>query len=82
MTFDATPVNLQIGRKGVSAFESALYVRYVTALALLCECAPYVDEPDYLERMGDLLDEARANYPLEWRRNGDCFEIGPRTAVD
>lgn len=64
-----------------SAFEAALYARYVTALALLCECAPYVDEPDYVERIGEVLAQASANYPLEWRRSGGHFEIALRTGI-
>jgi hypothetical protein len=82
MTPDASRVNLEMGRDGASEFEATLYLRYVTALVLLCECAPYVDELDYLERISDVLEEARGNYPLEWRRDGGGFEIGPRTAFD
>ena len=82
MTLDASPIELQVGRPSEPELESALYLRYVTVLALLCECAPYVDELDYLERIGDVLKEASENYPLEWRRNGDSFEVGPRGTVD
>lgn len=49
---------------------SQLYERYVKALALLCECAAYVDEPDYLDLLDEVLDEACAHYPLRWRNDG------------
>ncbi|HEV7914612.1 MAG TPA: hypothetical protein VGP22_12675 [Albitalea sp.] len=58
--------------------EALLYARYVRALALLCECAPYVDEPDYADLIDTLLADACASYPLEWRRSAGRHEIAPR----
>jgi hypothetical protein len=55
--------------------DRALYLRYVRALALLCECASYVDEPDYLDLIDVLLDDACANYPLVTRSDGMRREI-------
>lgn len=51
--------------------ELRLYARYVRALALLCECAPYVDDQDYSELIDELLADACKHYPLEYRRDGD-----------
>lgn len=59
------------------ASELALYVRYVRALALLCECAPYVDEPDYVDLIDELLADACDHYPLVTRRGGARREIAP-----
>ena len=58
--------------------EVALYVRYVRALALLAECAPYIDEPDYLDLIETIMMDAQASYPLTVRRNGLQWEIAPR----
>ena len=58
--------------------ERALYVRYVRALALLCECAPYVDEPDYADMIDDVLAEACRHYPLAWQSDGERREIAVR----
>jgi hypothetical protein len=62
--------------------EFRLYVRYLRALALLCECSPYVDEEDYLELVDALLADACANYPLEFHRDGNCRQIAPLAAAD
>lgn len=61
----------------VPAEQAALYVRYVRALALLCECAGAVDEPDYVELLEAMLLDAQANYPLVVRRDGDRWQIAP-----
>lgn len=63
------------------ASELALYVRYVRALALLCECAPYVDECDYVELIDELLADACDHYPLVTRRHGALREIAPANFV-
>jgi hypothetical protein len=60
--------------------EVALYVRYVRALALLAECAPYVDEPDYLELIETIMIDAQVAYPLTVCRNGARWEVAPRDA--
>lgn len=62
--------------------EAELYVRYLRALALLCECAPYVDEPDYLAVIDALLDDAHTAYPLEVRKDGARRELAPRGTAD
>ncbi len=62
--------------------EAQLYARYVRALALLCECAPYVDEPDYAELIDTLLEDACAHYPLDVHKDGDQRELAPRGATD
>lgn len=62
--------------------ESALYVRYLRALALLCECRPYLDEPDYAERIDEVLDDASTHYPFDIEREGDRRGLVPRSAVD
>jgi hypothetical protein len=62
--------------------EVALYVRYVRALALLAECAPYVDEPDYLELIETLMADAQEAYPLRVCRNGAMWEIAARDATE
>lgn len=56
-----------------------LYVRYLRALALLSECASCVDEPDHADLIGAVLEDAQAHYPLVVRRNGERWEIAPRT---
>jgi hypothetical protein len=61
--------------------EVALYVRYVRALALLAECAPYVDEPDYVELIETVMNDAQEAYPLTVSRNGSMWEIAPRDAA-
>ena len=63
---------------GLPERERALYVRYVRALSLLCECAPYVDEPDYADMIDDVLAEACRHYPLAWQSDGDRREIALR----
>jgi hypothetical protein len=63
---------------GLPERERALYVRYVRALALLCECAPYVDEPDYADMIDDVLAEACRHYPLAWQSDGERREIAVR----
>ena len=50
-------------------------MRYLKALALLCECQPYVDEPDYEAQLDELLHEACTDYPIELRRLDGRFEI-------
>ena len=57
--------------------EVRLYARYVRALALLCECAPYVDEPSYSEQIDEVLADAATHYPLDWRRSGCTVEVAP-----
>jgi len=56
-------------------FARPLYARYVRALALLCECAPFVDDPDYSELIDELLADACRHYPLTWHRDGDYRQI-------
>ena len=58
--------------------EAALYVRYLRALALLCECRPYLDEPDYADLIDDLLDDAASHYPFDVERDGDRRGLVPR----
>lgn len=58
--------------------EADLYVRYVRALALLSECAGYVDEPDYVALIEAVLRDAQAHYPLAVQHNGERWEIAPR----
>jgi hypothetical protein len=58
--------------------EARLYARYVSALALLCECAPLVDDESQAQQIDRLLAEAAAHYPLDWRRAGMSVEIAPR----
>ena len=60
--------------------EFRLYVRYLRALALLCECAPYVDEEDYVELIDELLADACAHYPLDIHQDERNRQIAPRTA--
>lgn len=45
-------------------------VRFLTAIALLCECAAYVDEPDFLDQIDSLLDSLEQEYPLRFERQG------------
>ncbi len=59
--------------------ERRLYARYVRSLALLCECAPFVDDENYAELVDELLADACKHYPLEWRRDGDRREIALRS---
>lgn len=58
--------------------EVRLYARYVRVLALLCECAPYVDEPDHSDLIDQVLSDVSSNYPLDWRRLDCSVEISPR----
>jgi hypothetical protein len=83
--FDTDPAELELGRAlgaPVDACdrETRLYARYVRALALLCECAPYVDDESYAERIKEVLADASWNYPLEWRRSATGIELSPRSA--
>jgi hypothetical protein len=59
--------------------EFRLYVRYVRALALLCECAPFVDDAEYVDLIDELLADAVKHYPLERRHDGDRREIALRS---
>jgi hypothetical protein len=61
-----------------SASQAVMYQHLLCALTLLCEFAPYVDEPDYLARLDALLAQASACYPLQWRCEGVYREIAPR----
>ncbi len=61
--------------------EAMLYMRYLRALALLCECRPYLDEPDYAALIDDLLVDAAAHYPLDIDCDGDRRAIAPRSAA-
>ncbi len=76
---DALPASLAAGLD-LTPRERALYLRYVRALALLCECAPYVDEPDYADLIDEVLEDATRHYPLTWRRTGERCEIAPRVS--
>ena len=58
--------------------EAALYVRYLRAVALLCECRPYLDECDYAALIDELLDDAQAHYPFDVRRDGERRSLAPR----
>jgi len=59
-----------------------MQVRFLTALALLCECAAYVDEPDFLDQIDSLLDSVELEYPLRFEREGvsRTLAIAPRLA--
>lgn len=59
--------------------EFRLYARYLRALALLCECAPYVDDADYVDLIDELLADAVKHYPLACRHDGDRREIALRS---
>lgn len=61
--------------------EAALYLRYLRALALLCECRPYLDEPDYAELIDEILEDAAAHYPFDIERDGDRRGLVPRSPV-
>ncbi|HEY8244833.1 MAG: hypothetical protein ACHQJ7_03100 [Vicinamibacteria bacterium] len=73
----------RLGVEGrMTAREAALYVRYLRAIALLCECAPYVDEPDYTEMIDTLLDDAAGHYPFDVLRDGMRRGLAPRASSD
>jgi hypothetical protein len=61
--------------------EFRLYARYLRALALLCECAPYVDDEDYSELIDELLADACKHYPLECWHDGDRRALAPRESA-
>lgn len=67
---------LRAGRE-MTPREAELYVRYLRALALLGECAPFVEDADYAELIGTLFADAQANYPLAIRRHGERWEVAP-----
>ncbi len=71
------PAHAHVDAEAEARFD-ALYQRYVAALALLCECAPYVDEPDFVERIDALLDDAARHHPLQWQADGPRRAIAPR----
>ena len=77
---DALQYALDLGFEGHER-ELRLYARYVRALALLCECAPFVDDENYTDLVDELLVDACKHYPLEWRREGDRREIALRSPV-
>lgn len=54
---------------------AALFARYLKALALLCECQPYVDEPDFDAQIDALLRDACASYDIQMQHVGGRFEI-------
>jgi hypothetical protein len=56
-----------------------LYARYVRALALLCECVPFVDDEEYVLLVDELLADACKHYPLAWRQAGVRREIALRS---
>ena len=64
----------------VSGNFADLYRRYVTSLALLCECARYVDELDYVDLIEAVLKDASSNYPLDFRRCDGSIEIALRSS--
>lgn len=66
--------------KTADAATKALYGRYLRALALLCECAPYVDDPDYVELIDEVLDDACRHYPLKWTERDGHRELAPKGA--
>ena len=79
--FDALAVGRAMGAPDDACDrEVRLYARYVRALALLCECAPYVDEPSYSQQIDEVLADASSHYPLDWRRSDCGVEIAPRAA--
>jgi hypothetical protein len=63
--------------------ELQLYARYVRVLALLCECAPYVDDDHYVDVIDEVIADACRHYPLVSRKDGDRCElaIGPPRAA-
>lgn len=61
--------------------EAALFLRYLQALALLCECRPYLDEPDYADLIDRVLEDAASHYPVEIERDGERRGILPRRAA-
>ena len=65
-------------RPACPSASSRLYVRYVRALALLCECAPYVDEPDYADMIDERARRCVRHYPLVWQSDGERREIAVR----
>ena len=58
--------------------EARLFARYLRALALLSECAPYVDDPDYAAAIDSVLSDASSNYPFDWHRADQRPAITPR----
>lgn len=68
---------LQTADLGVDlpAREMQLYARYVRALALLCECAVYVDDEHYSTLIDEVIADACQHYPLVSRKNGDHCEL-------
>jgi hypothetical protein len=52
--------------------------QHLRALALLCECLPYVDDPDYAQQVVELLREAGATLPIDVRCEGGRCEIALR----
>lgn len=62
--------------------DAALYERYLQALALLCECSAYVDEPDYIDRIGEVLADACRHHPLVAQHDGVRWELAPKPGAD
>lgn len=60
--------------------DHALFARYVKALALLCECLPFVDDPEVEDTVGDLLRDAAAAYPIDVRCEPGHCQIALRDA--
>ena len=69
----ATP-SLSLGPTGLD-LQALLFERYAKALALLCECQPYVDEPDYEAQIDALLREACTDYGMAMQHVDGRFEI-------
>ncbi len=62
----AASVGRSLGAPGDAADrEAALYARYLRVVALLSECAPYVDDPDYRQSIDEILNDAASAYPIE-----------------
>jgi len=56
------------------------HARYVRLVVLLAECAPYVDDPDLIDIIDELMAEVARDGLLECRRNGTRWEIAlPRS---
>ena len=62
--------------------DPGLFTRYLRALALLCECAPHVDEPDFADQVDEVLADACRHYPLTWQRDGARWAIALRSSGD
>lgn len=58
-----------------SILRGTLRAHYVRAVVLLAECQPYVDDPDLLESIDELMADVDRSGSLTCRKNATQWEV-------